>query len=138
MITPKNLSRQLRRQYIRGYIPAALAADEDKSWALGTIPYTAAIKAVRLIPQAAITGADTNSSTVEVYHGSTKAASIAFTAGTDATALTALAMTLVAAGLSVAADDVITFKRDKVGNGLALPEFLVEVEYEITDQLNKK
>jgi hypothetical protein len=137
MITPKNLSEQVRREVLRGYVPAANAGDADKTWPIGTIPYAAEIKAIRLIPQAAITGADTNTFTAEVYNGATKVASQAFTDGNDAAALTALGLTLVTTAVGVTADAVVTYKRDAAGNGLAQPELVVEVEYEITDDVNK-
>lgn len=110
-------------------VPAALAADATTDFLLGRVPITGVVSSVTIVPQSAITGADTNSATLAVVNkgqdgsGTTVIASKAFTSGVNAAAFdeTALTVSATAADLNVTAGDILAFRRTKVGTGLATP-----------------
>lgn len=141
-ITPKNLSKQVRRQQFVGFIDGqSTAGTATAKWPLFVAPYALTVTAIKLTAQADISGADTNSFTSVIRNagtagsGTTSLASQAFTSGNDATALVPLSLTV--SNADVAAGDVLVYERTKVGTGLASPAFAVQIEYEITDQLDR-
>lgn len=91
--------------------------------------YAGTVTGVTYTPNAAITGADTNSRSVNVVNhgqdgtGTTEAASIDFVNGTNAAAFdeTALTLSATAADLTVAAGDIIQVASVAVGTGIADP-----------------
>ncbi len=111
---------------------AATAAGADASGRYVTCPFAGKVTGARVITAAAITGANTDSRTIQLFNrgqagaGTTLVASKAFTSGVNAAAddETALTLTATAADLVVAAGDVLEFVSLHVGGtGLAGPEF---------------
>lgn len=112
----------------------AIAIDSDSSlWALWTVKHAIKIAAIRLGVSATNTKADTNYNTVQVKNGSNVVAAIAngpnTSAGTTIAAGAFGAMTLTAAYSECAADDVLTLKVTKTGNGLAYAGAVIEIDY---------
>lgn len=105
-------------------VPAALAADATAKTAIGIMPFKGKISKAEFIPSAAVVGADTNTRTVYVKKADgTVIATLAFTNGVNAAALTAKEMTLTAttANLILTEDTVLYVESEKTGTGLALP-----------------
>lgn len=116
---------------------AALAADATADQNVAVAPVTGTVTAVTYTPDTVLTGADTNSATLELINkgaagaGTTQVAAKAFTNGVNAAAGDETAITLSAtpANLNVTAGDVLAFRRTKVGTGLATPAGLVRVTF---------
>lgn len=132
---PASASGTIFSQIIEQRVPAALAGDATADFTLGVAPQSGAIISVTFIPDAAITGANTNSFTSSVVNkgqagaGTTVAASKAFVSGTNATAFAGTDITVsgTPANLDVVQGDVIAWRRTLVGTGLATPAGLVRV-----------
>lgn len=120
--------------------PAALAADATVDVVLGVVPALPAgavytVTGVTYTPDTVLTGADTNSATLDVINkgaagaGTASVASKAFTNGVNAPAFdeTAITNSGTAANLDCNAGDVLAYRRTKVGTGLATPAGVVTV-----------
>jgi phage tail sheath gpL-like len=117
---------------------AAAAAAADASGAYVKAPYAGVVAAASVILAAAITGADTNSRTIQLHNrgqagtGTTLVASKAFTAGQNGAADDEVALTLSATpgDLVVAAGDILEFTSLHIGaTGLAAPAFVGSVDF---------
>jgi hypothetical protein len=114
----------------------ALGVAVDATEELAVAPFDGNITRVAYIPDTTLTGANTNSRTLTLVNkgatgaGSTTAATLAFTAGVNATANdeTDLALSGTAANLVVASGDVLAFVSTHVGTGIADPGGLVQVD----------
>lgn len=120
---------------------AAAAANADASGRYVEAPFDGTVTAASIITAAAITGANTDSRTVQLFNrgqsgsGTTLVASKAFVSGTNAAAddETALTLSGTAADLVVAAGDILEFVSLHVGStGLAGPEFTGRVTFSRT------
>lgn len=120
---------------------AAAAAGADASGRYVTAPFDGTVTGARVIAAVAITGANTDSRTIQLFNrgqagsATTLVASKAFTSGVNASAdaATALTLTATAADLIVAAGDVLEFVSLHVGGtGLAGPEFTGAVDFQST------
>jgi hypothetical protein len=118
-------------QYV-GVPVAATAAGADAS-GLNVAPFAGTLSAASIISLTTLTGANTESRTVQVFNrgqagsGTTLMASKAFTSTVNATAEdeTSLTLSATAADLVVAAGDVVEVKSLHVGaTGLAGTQFL--------------
>jgi hypothetical protein len=118
-------------QYV-GVPVAATAAGADAS-GLTVAPFAGTLSAASIISLTTLTGANTESRTLQVFNrgqagsGTTLMASKAFTSGVNATAEdeTSLTLSATAADLVVAAGDVVEVKSLHVGaTGLAGTQFL--------------
>lgn len=118
---------------------AAAAAAADASGRYVKAPFAGKVTGVRVITAAAITGANTDSRTIQVFNrgqagsGTTKVAEKAFVSGTDAAAddETTITLTATAADLVVAEGDILEFVSLHVGGtGLAGPEFSGMVDFQ--------
>jgi hypothetical protein len=120
---------------IQATIPAlgaAVAGDQT----LGKAPFAGTVTAVTLVPEAAITGDNTNTRTLTLVNkgqtgaGSTVVATLAFTTGVNGVAFDERAFTLsaVANATTVAEGDVLAVVEAVAGTGLAQPGGLVQVE----------
>jgi hypothetical protein len=118
-------------QYV-GVPVASTAAGADAS-GLTVAPFAGTLSAASIISLTTLTGANTESRTVQVFNrgqagsGTTLMASKAFTSGVNATAEdeTSLTLSVTAADLVVAAGDVVEVKSLHVGaTGLAGTQFL--------------
>jgi hypothetical protein len=118
-------------QYV-GVPVASTAAGADAS-GLTVAPFAGTLSAASIISLTTLTGANTESRTLQVFNrgqagsGTTLMASKAFTSGVNATAEdeTSLTLSVTAADLVVAAGDVVEVKSLHVGaTGLAGTQFL--------------
>jgi hypothetical protein len=118
---------------------ASAAANADASGRYVVAPYDGKVTGARIIAAAAITGANTDSRTVQLFNrgqagsGTTLVASKAFTSGVNAAAdtTTALTLTATAADLLVVAGDILELVSLHVGStGLAGPEFTGIVDFQ--------
>lgn len=115
---------------------AALATNVDGSTIAGKAPFAGTITAVGFIPNAAITGQDTNTRRLAVTNrgsagaGTDEAAFLQFNSGVNAVQYDEKAITLhsTAANRVVAAGDVLTIDSTTPGTGLADPGGLVTIE----------
>lgn len=122
---------------------AALATNVDGSTILGKAPFAGVVTSVEFIPNAAITGQDTNTRRVAVTNrgsaglGTTEAAFLQFNNGVNAVAYDAKTITLHAttANRNVAAGDVLTIDSTTPGTGLADPGGMYIVEITRNDDL---
>ena len=115
---------------------AAVALDASLSSILGKAPFAGTVTGVGYIPNAAITGADTDSRRIAVTNrgqagaGTAEIAALGFDTGINAVAFDEKALTLNAtpANLVVAAGDVLTVDSATLGTGLADPGGVIVVE----------
>lgn len=121
------LSRTLDTQTV-----AATAAGADASGVYVRAPFNGTVTAASIITAVTLTGANTESRTVQLFNrgqagaGTTLVASKAFVSGVNATAddETALTLSVTAADLVVAEGDVLEFVSLHIGaTGLAGPAF---------------
>lgn len=114
----------------------ANAAGADSTTPLGTAPFAGTVESVTYIATAALTGADTDSRTVNLVNrgqagaGTTVIATVDFDAGSNAAANdeTTIPLSAVAGATTVAAGDVLDWESVHVGStGLADPGGLVVV-----------
>jgi hypothetical protein len=119
--------------------PGALAATATSSEVVFEAMNRCRLKRLALIPSAGMTGDNTNYVTLDFLNVGTAGAgttsvvtAIAFTTGTDLTALDAKEFTLSTtdATIVMAAGEVLTLKRTKAASGLLMPSCLVVVEFE--------
>lgn len=121
-------------QVIEKNVSAAATAASDDT-VVGQAPFDCTVTKVEYVPEAAITGADTNSRTVSLVNkgqagsGSTTVASLAFTSGVNAAANDEKAVTLsgTAANLDLSSGDTLQWRSVAVGSGLADPGGLVRI-----------
>lgn len=121
-------------------IDAAIAG-ADSSGAYVVAPFAGTVTAADILAAALLTGADTDSRTMQLHNrgqagaGTTLVASKAFILGVDAPAddATALTLSATAANLVVVAGDVLEFTSLHVGStGLAGPKALGRVTFSRT------
>lgn len=117
-------------------IPATAAAS-DYDQTVGEAPFAATVTDVSYVPEAAITGANTETRTLTLVNkgaagaGTTVVATLAFTSGVNGVAFDEKALTLsvVAGATTVAAGDVLAFVSTHSGStGLADPGGKAQVE----------
>lgn len=99
-------------------------------------PFACKVRSVSLVWDAAITGANTNTTNVNLLNagadgtGTTELANIDYASGTNATAGATVSLYAPASYLSLAAGAKLAIQIEKVGTGLALPTGTVVVTYE--------
>lgn len=117
-------------------VPGMATAGTDDSVTLGRAPFAGTVSSVTYTPDAAITGANTNTRAVRLRNrgqagaGTTIVAELQFDAGVNATAFDEKVIPLsgTAANLVVAEGDILEWFSDAVGTGLADPGGLARVE----------
>lgn len=120
---------------IEADVPAVSTAGNDDDTVIAQAPFACTVTAVQYVPEAAITGADTNSRTVSLVNkgaagsGTTSVASLALTSGVNAAANDEKAITLsaTAANLVLAAGDTLQWRSIHIGTGITDPGGLVRV-----------
>lgn len=120
---------------IEADVPAVSTAGNDDDTVIAQAPFACTVTAVQYVPEAAITGADTNSRTVSLVNkgaagsGTTSVASLALTSGVNAAANDEKTITLsaTAANLVLAAGDTLQWRSIHVGSGITDPGGLVRV-----------
>lgn len=113
----------------------AVATATDADVAVYVVPFDCTVTAVTYTPNATITGANTNSRTLNVVNkgatgvGATVVASKAFVSGVNATGYDETVITLsgTPANLALTAGDVLSLNSDSIGTGLADPGGLLRV-----------
>ena len=122
-------------QVIERNVPAVSTAGNDDDTVLGQAPFACTVTSVQYVPEAAITGADTNSRAVSLVNkgqagsGSTTVATLALTNGVNAAANDEKTITLsgTAANLALAAGDTLQWRSIHVGTGITDPGGVVRV-----------
>ena len=123
-------------QYAAGNVPAGAAADATTDHPVFRAPFACKIRKVRIVPGAAITGADTNTAYFTLYMrgsdggGTTALATRMNVSGTDSVANDAINLYAPASALEIVQDAVLSIQRTKFGTGLAVPQVFVETEFE--------
>lgn len=116
---------------------AAVAAASDLETKLGEAPFAGTVTRLAYLPASTITGANTESRTLQLFNrgtdgtGTVKVAELAMVSGVNATGDDAKAITIITASSAnvVVAGDVLEWKSLHVGTtGLADPGGLVIVE----------
>lgn len=115
-------------------VPNVAAGSTDTS-TIGKAPFAGTVTAVTFVPDAGMTGNDTNYRTVNIINkgddgsGTTVVATLAFTSGTNATAFneTTITLTGTAADLVVEAGDVLAWNSVHTASGIVDPGGLVTV-----------
>lgn len=113
------------------------AATATEQWPIFMAPFPCLVTAVKVVAQAAVTGADTNTTHLNIINkgsagaGTTEIANRDLVLGTDLVGFgdTSIALTGTTAQKTLAEGDVLTLQHEKVGTGLLVPELLVEVSY---------
>jgi hypothetical protein len=117
---------------------AAVAAAADLETKVGEAPFAATVSRVGYVPATTITGANTDSRTLQLFNrgqdglGTVKVAELAMVSGVNAPADDEKAITVITAASAnvVAAGDVLEWKSLHVGaTGLADPGGLAIVEF---------
>lgn len=114
---------------------AAVSAGSTGEWAVFKAPEACEITAAYIVVDSAITGTDTNYMTLSIVDkgddgsGTTAIASVDFTAGTDAAAFDATSLGTLGSAKTLAAGDVVSFKKAEAGTGMDMPNLLVVIEY---------
>lgn len=120
-------------------VPGQGTAGTPDDWSLMVVEHDLKLVAVKLVPNAAITANGTNFFDLAVINkgaaaaGSTSMATRTWAAGNSA-AFVAESMTLsaTAANLLASAGDVLDLARTVTASGLAMPDMLVEVHFQLT------
>lgn len=115
--------------------PGQATAGTDTSFAFGVAPWPATVTSVTFTPNAAITGANTNTRAIRVRNkgaagsGTTVVAELQFDSGVNASAFVEKTIPLsgTAANLQLATGDVLEIFSDSVGTGQADPGGIVRV-----------
>lgn len=123
-------------QTIQQQVPGMATAGTDDSIVICRAPWAGTVTAVTYTPDAAITGANTNTRAVRLRNrgqagaGTTVIAELQFDAGVNATAFDEKVIPLsgTAANLVLAEGDILEWFSDAVGTGLADPGGLAKIE----------
>lgn len=116
---------------------ASVAAAADLETKVAEAPFAGTVTSVSYTPASSVTGANTDSRTLQLFNrgtdgsGTTKVAELALTSGVNATADDEKAVTVITASSAnvVAQGDILEWKSLHVGGtGLADPGGLVQVE----------
>ena len=115
--------------------PSILAATATESHNVFTAPFAGRIKKIHVVPQASVTGDDTDRKNLNFIDkgsdglGAVEVANLDLVTGTD---LTAFKRTTISAVLDnrMAAGDVLVMEAEKIGGGVLLPDMLVLIEFE--------
>jgi hypothetical protein len=120
---------------IEADVPAVSTAGNDDDTVIAQAPFDCTVTAVQYVPEAAITGANTNTRSVSLINkgaagsGTTSVAALQFDSGVNASANDEKAITLsgTAANLVLAAGDTLLWRSLHIGTGQTDPGGLVRV-----------
>ncbi len=116
------------------FIESTAAADATKTRVIFVAPVSGKIEKVKVVPDTAITGADTDTKHLNLIDrgttgaGSTELASIDLVSGTDI-GVAGANLYAPATPLSVSQGNQLAIQVEKIGTGQALPPLHVEVEF---------
>ena len=117
------------------YFPAFGTTDISKQVPVFLAEFACKITKLSLVPQAAVTGQDTNTRHLNLINkgaagsGTTELTSYDLTNGNDLSAMDEYVIYNPAAPLDLPANTVLALEGEKIGTGLATPEMLVQVEF---------
>jgi len=127
----------LGSQYAVVTVPAHAAADLTADHPIFRAPCACRIVSVTIVPGATITGANTNSANLNLKSWTdattpvaTELANRDYLSATNEVAMKARSFYAPAAPLALAVGQYLSLEREKVGSGLALPNFAVIVEWD--------
>ena len=121
-------------QSIQIRIPAHAAATATEKVALLYASFAIYVTAVRHIPDTIVTGANTNTTHINLIDagsagtGTTEQGNIDYVSATDTAELDSRAFTFTAFTLD--SGDVLALQFEKVGSGLAIPAGLIVIEFQ--------
>jgi hypothetical protein len=119
-------------------VPSVAAADATELHPIFIAPIKCVVLGVQIVPQAAVTGDNTDTKNLNILNagadgsGSTEVANLDLVTGTDLVANDAEDIPLNTTyddGVELAEGDVLALQVEKVGNGVLLPDLLVEVKF---------
>ena len=115
-------------------LPPVAAADATADFVVFEAPVNCKVEKVKVIPGAAVTGADTNTRHLNLINrgangaGTTEIANYDLTSGNDA-GVAGLVLYAPPSPLAVVQGTQLALQVEKVGNGIALPPLAVVVEF---------
>lgn len=134
--TPPHLREALRAKTAQAYVPAAAAADATMEWPVFYADRPCRILGIGVVPQATVTGADTNTFHWNVLdkgtdgNGTAEIGNVDFVSGTNADDFDYREVVAETANRRLNAGQVLSLQRERIGTGQASPEVLVVVVYE--------
>lgn len=120
---------------IEADVPAVSTAGNDDDTVITQAPFDCTVTAVQYVPEAAVTGANTNTRSVSLINkgqagsGTTTVATLQFDSGVNAAASDEKSLTLsgTPANLVLAAGDTLLWRSLHVGTGITDPGGLVRI-----------
>lgn len=120
---------------IEADVPAVSTAGNDDDTVVAQAPFDCTVTAVQYVPEAAITGANTNTRVVSLVNkgqagsGTTTVATLQFDSGVNAAANDEKTITLsgTAANLDLSAGDTLQWRSVHVGTGITDPGGIIRV-----------
>jgi hypothetical protein len=124
-----------------GFLPAVAAATTTESHPLFVAPQKCRVTLVDIIPQAAVTGDNSNTKQLNIVNrgsagsGSTEVGNLDLTLAVNLVAMDLKNIPLAAAyldpiGVELAAGDVLALEYEKTGNGVAMPDCISQITWE--------
>ncbi len=123
------------------FIPSVAAATATESHPIFSAPDACIVTSVKIIPQAAVTGDNTDRKNLNIIDcgsdgsGTTEVGNLDLATGVNLTAFDEKNIPLNSTytdGVTMAKGDVIKLQFEKAGNGVLVPNLLVRVEYAVT------
>lgn len=136
MLLSPRLRDALRGKVTQAYIPAAAAGDATKNWPIFFAERPCRVLSVGVVPQATITGQNTNTFHWNVINrgtagaGTTEIGNVDFVSGTNVTGFDFREIVVETAGRRLSTGEVLALQRELIGSGLAAPETLAIVVFE--------
>lgn len=120
-------------------VVAHAAATATEQWPIFRAPVACTVKKVTVVPQAAATGDNTNTTNLNIINkgsagaGTTEIGNLDPVTGVNLVAFDDTNIpfnaTYLVPGVTLAEGDTLTLQHEKVGTGLLIPELLVHIEY---------
>lgn len=121
-------------------VPSHAAATATEQWPIFCAPFACKVRQIDIIPQAAVTGDNTNYTELNLLNkgsagaGTTEIGNLDLLTGTDLVAFDMKNIpfnaTYLTAYVTMAADDVISLQHAKVASGVLVPECQVRIFYQ--------
>ena len=112
-----------------GGLPAMTAAQATQDYPIFVAPKACLVSAVSITPATAVTGVNTNTRhlNLDIPDG-TEVATVDYVNGTDEVTMTPRALYSSASGTAMAAGGVMAIENEKIGNGIALPNYYTRIK----------
>jgi len=124
-------------RFIETHLVPAITGSNVKEVPVTVAQNALSMKKISAVPQAAITGNDTNNFGVRIKNkaldgsGVVVLASLIFVAGVDGVAFDEKSLGTIS-NAAVAKDEVLSYEKFVAGSGLNMPDMLLVLEYELT------